>query len=173
MRSSRSTLFQFLLWPCLSLVGWLIASPLSAEDGEPKKFPANSPEHQALTASSPYLGNEAFTLRNDYWKGAVSTGTGTALFAAMTTRVQTDIKSALAYASLTQVGIIVAEIGFGLRYIALIHIIGHACLRTLQLLRAPTLLRDYDMLRNAIGDHLPHSGRFLPASLTAPSARWW
>ena len=67
-------------------------------------------------------------------------GLTSAIFGALFARVQTDIKSALAFASLTQVGIIVAEIGCGLRYIALIHIIGHACLRTLQLLRAPTLL---------------------------------
>ena len=53
-------------------------------------------------------------------------------------------------AALTQVGIITAEIGLGLRYIALVHIIGHACLRTLQLLRAPTLLQDYHLLENAI-----------------------
>ncbi len=44
--------------------------------------------------------------------------------------VQTDIKSALSFASLSQVGLIVAEIGLGLRYIALIHLLGHACLRT-------------------------------------------
>jgi len=85
----------------------------------------------------------------------VALGIVTAVFAAIAARVQTDIKSALAFASLTQVGIIVAEIGFGLRYIALIHIIGHACLRTLQLLRAPTLLHDYHSLENAIGGHLP------------------
>ena len=78
----------------------------------------------------------------------------TALFAAISGRVQTDIKSALSYASLTQIGIIVAEIGFGLRYLALIHMIGHACLRTLQFLRAPTLLRDYNNLENAIGSRL-------------------
>lgn len=84
----------------------------------------------------------------------VAIGLTTALFAAVTARVQTDIKSALAFASLTQVGIIVAEIGFGLRYIALVHILGHACLRTLQLLRAPTLLHDYHTLENAIGGHL-------------------
>jgi NADH-quinone oxidoreductase subunit L len=84
-------------------------------------------------------------------------GLGTALLAALTARVQTDVKSAIAYASLTQVGLITAEIGFGLRYLALIHIIGHACLRTLQLLRAPTLLRDYHLLRNAIGGDLPHA----------------
>jgi len=83
----------------------------------------------------------------------VALGLATALYAAFAARVQTDIKSALAFASLTQVGIIVAEIGMGLRYVALIHIIGHACLRTLQLLRAPTLLHDYHTLENAIGGH--------------------
>lgn len=86
----------------------------------------------------------------------IATGLITAIFASITARAQTDIKTALAYASLTQVGIIVVEIGFGLRYIALIHIIGHACLRTLQLLRAPTLLHDYLTLENAIGGHLHH-----------------
>jgi NAD(P)H-quinone oxidoreductase subunit 5 len=85
----------------------------------------------------------------------VALGLSTAIFAAMTARVQTDVKSGLAYASLTQVGLITAEIGLGLRYLALIHIMGHACLRTLQLLRAPTLLQDYHALENAIGGRLP------------------
>ncbi len=85
----------------------------------------------------------------------VLVGVTSAVFGALAARVQTDIKSALAFASLTQVGIIVAEIGLGLRYIALIHIIGHACLRTLQLLRAPSLLHDYHTIENAIGSHLP------------------
>jgi NAD(P)H-quinone oxidoreductase subunit 5 len=93
----------------------------------------------------------------------------TALFAALAGRVQSDIKSALSYASLTQVGIIVAEIGFGLHWIALAHIIGHACMRTLQFLRAPTLLHDYHTLENAMGDHLLRTsagwGRLLPRSL--------
>lgn len=83
-----------------------------------------------------------------------------ALFAAAAARVQTDVKSALAFASLTQVGIIFVEIGCGLRYIALIHIIGHACLRTLQLLRAPSLLHDYHDLENAIGGRLPQNATF-------------
>lgn len=69
-------------------------------------------------------------------------------------RVQSDVKVSLSYASLTQVGIIVVEIGLGLRYLALIHIVGHACLRTMQLLRAPTLLRDYYELENQIGGRL-------------------
>ncbi len=87
----------------------------------------------------------------------VALGLVTAVYAAWTANVQTDVKSALAMASLTQVGIIVAEIGLGLHYLALIHIIGHACMRSLQLLRAPTLLRDYRTLENAIGARLNHA----------------
>jgi NADH-quinone oxidoreductase subunit L len=74
------------------------------------------------------------------------------------------VKSALAYASLTQVGLIVAEIGCGLRYIPLVHIIGHACLRTLQLLRAPTLLHDYRLIENALGGHQPRTVAIGPPS---------
>ncbi|MCA9062463.1 MAG: oxidoreductase [Planctomycetaceae bacterium] len=85
----------------------------------------------------------------------VIVGLMTAVFAAVTARAQTDIKSSLAFASLTQVGIIIAEIGLGFRYLALVHIIGHACLRTLQLLRAPSLLQDYNTIENAIGSRMP------------------
>ncbi len=84
----------------------------------------------------------------------VALGLVTAVYAALMGRVQTDIKSSLSFASLTQLGIIVAEIGLGLPYVALIHILGHACLRTLQFLRAPSLLRDYHALENALGERL-------------------
>jgi NADH-quinone oxidoreductase subunit L len=105
----------------------------------------------------------------------VAIGTMTALYAYVVGTVQTDIKSALSFASLAQVGLIVAEIGAGywfpaLWYVALIHLIGHACLRTLQFVRAPTLLQDYRVLENAIGDRLPRPPgliRFAPASVRA------
>lgn len=102
----------------------------------------------------------------------VVVGIATAIFATFTAEVQTDIKSALSFASLTQVGIIVAEIGLGSQYLALIHILGHGCLRTLQFLRAPTLLHDYRQLENAIGDRLPRfSGVWLAQS--PESVRLW
>ncbi len=85
----------------------------------------------------------------------VAVGLATAVLAYLSGSVQTDIKSALAYASLTQVSIIVVEIGLGFRYLALVHLLGHACLRMLQFLRAPTLLHDYHTLENAIGGRLP------------------
>jgi NAD(P)H-quinone oxidoreductase subunit 5 len=102
----------------------------------------------------------------------VALGLVTSLYAAIAGRVQTDVKSALSFASLTQVGIIIAEIGLGLRYIALAHIIGHACLRTLQFVRAPTLLHDYHTLENALGAHLPHRASFWERILPARVRTW-
>lgn len=84
----------------------------------------------------------------------VALGLSTALWGTVAARVQADIKGALAYASLTQVGLIVAEIGLGWRLIPLAHLVGNACLRTLQLLRAPSLLHDYHQIENAIGGQM-------------------
>jgi NAD(P)H-quinone oxidoreductase subunit 5 len=84
--------------------------------------------------------------------GAV--GVATALFAATTTRVQSDVKSSLAYASLTQVGIIVFEIALGWYTIAFVHLAGHASFRLLQFLSAPNVLHDL----HGIGDRPPRFG---------------
>jgi NAD(P)H-quinone oxidoreductase subunit 5 len=89
----------------------------------------------------------------------VALGLLTAIYASIVERVQSDIKSALAFASLTQVGLIVAEIGMGWYYLALFHLLGHACLRTLQLLRAPSLLRDYFKLETALGHRIAVADR--------------
>jgi len=114
-------------------------------------------------------------LERSLWLSAavVFMGAITAVFASLAGRVQTDIKAALSFASLTQVGIIVVEIGLGLRYIALAHLLGHACLRTLQFLRAPSLLQDYRLMENAIGDRLSirasRWSRLVPSSVQ----RWF
>lgn len=91
----------------------------------------------------------------------VGLGAITLFYAVMSARVQTDVKSALAFASLIQVSIIIIEIGLGFRYLALIHIVGHAIMRTLQLVRAPSLLKDISALENAIGQRL-----------STPPSRW-
>lgn len=101
----------------------------------------------------------------------VSVGLISAAFGTFAGRVQTDIKSALSFASLTQVGIIFAEIGLGFRYLALIHILGHASLRTLQFLRAPNLLLDYNSMENAIGARLVHGGGFFQRRLSPAAKR--
>jgi NAD(P)H-quinone oxidoreductase subunit 5 len=102
----------------------------------------------------------------------VVVGLGTAAYAALAARVQTDVKSALCFASLTQVALIVAEIGLGLRWIPLVHLIGHACLRTMQFVRAPTLLHDYHTLENAIGAHLPRPAAAWGGGAQAGAQSW-
>ncbi len=99
-------------------------------------------------------------------------GLTTSAFAYLAGRVQSDIKSALAFASLTQVGIIIAEIGLGFRYLALLHLLGHACLRTLQFLRAPSLLHDHHQLENAIGSRPHEEGVMWEQKLPLATQRW-
>lgn len=80
----------------------------------------------------------------------VGVGLATAVHATLAWRVQTDVKSALAYSVLTQVGLIFAEVGLGLYRLALVHMVAHACLRCMQLLRAPSALREVQARRAAL-----------------------
>jgi NAD(P)H-quinone oxidoreductase subunit 5 len=103
----------------------------------------------------------------------VAVGLLTALYATVVGRVQSDIKSVLAYASLTQVGLVFVEIGFGFRLLALTHLVGHACLRSLQFLRAPSLLHDFHQMQNAIGGHVARTGLHLERLVPAAAQRRW
>src|SRR5438045_9561197 len=73
----------------------------------------------------------------------IAIGVATAIHGTMAGRASADAKTSLASASLTQVGIVFVEIGIGWQSIALVHISGHAMVRTLQFLRAPSMLHDY------------------------------
>jgi NADH-quinone oxidoreductase subunit L len=103
-------------------------------------------------------------------------GLASALHATLVGRVQSDIKNALAYASMTQVGLIVAEIGLGLYPLAIVHILGHAAMRSAQILRSPSLLHDRHHLEQAMGRTLPHTGRhlerFVPVRWRLPLYRY-
>ena len=99
-------------------------------------------------------------------------GLGTSALAYLAGRVQSDIKSALAFASLTQEGLIIAEIGFGFRYLSLVHLLGHACLRTLQFLCAPSLLNDHHHLEEAIGTRPRDEAEQWHERLSSKTQRW-
>ncbi|MBX3205019.1 MAG: proton-conducting membrane transporter [Labilithrix sp.] len=85
-------------------------------------------------------------------------GAATALYGALLARVQTDIKSGLAYATMTQVGVMFVEVAAGYPRLALLHMVGHACLRTWQLLRAPAIVQDVHEMRDALRGPLPRVG---------------
>jgi len=96
-------------------------------------------------------------------------GTVTAISSTFIGRTQTDIKSSLAYAVMTQIGLIYVEIGLGYYRLALLHMIGHASLRCLQVLRSPGILQQKFSLEKQLGRALPSQGgrleRLLPLSI--------
>jgi NADH-quinone oxidoreductase subunit L len=101
----------------------------------------------------------------------VGIGLVTAVQAALVRSVQTDLKGMLAYASMTQAGLILAEIGAGWRVVPLVHVISHAILRSLQILRSPSALHDRHALAAALGGPPnavpPWAVRLLPARVRA------
>ncbi len=95
---------------------------------------------------------------------AAAAGAATALYAAFLAQAQTDVKSRLCFASLTQVGIIVVEIALGWRILAFLHMAGNACYRLLQFLCAPNILHDIHELENDLGGRLARAGASAPAA---------
>ena len=85
----------------------------------------------------------------------------TAIHGTIVGRASADAKTSLAYASLTQVGVVFVEIGIGWEWIAVAHILGHAMVRTLQFLRAPSMLHDYHAMHSAAGGEIAPTGRHL------------
>ncbi len=99
-------------------------------------------------------------------------GLATAIHGTMAGRASSDAKTSLAYASLTQVGVVFVEIAFGWTALAIAHILGHAMVRTLQFLRAPSMLHDYHKMESAVGGELAPTGKHLEAMLPGRLQLW-
>jgi NADH:ubiquinone oxidoreductase subunit 5 (subunit L)/multisubunit Na+/H+ antiporter MnhA subunit len=67
-------------------------------------------------------------------------GFSTTLISTGIARVQSSVKSQIAYSSIAQIGLIFVEIAFGLKTLALFHFAGNAFLRTYQLLVSPSVV---------------------------------
>ncbi len=79
------------------------------------------------------------------WEGSVwlrvviaLSGLVTAIVASSITRVQSSVKTQIAYASVTQIGIMFIELAAGLQWLVLLHFVSNASLRTYQLLISPS-----------------------------------
>lgn len=97
------------------------------------------------------------------------TGAATAFCATLIHRASADAKTSLAYAAMAQLGIVFVEIALGFPRLALAHMCGHAAVRTLQFLRAPSMLHDYHHVHAAAGGELGRTGehydRHVPETL--------
>lgn len=102
----------------------------------------------------------------------VGVGLVTAAHATLVGRAQADVKTSLAYASMTQVGIIFAEIGLGFYRVALLHIVGHAAVRAWQMLRAPSFLHEMHLVHDALEGDAWVRGRHAELVLPARAQRW-
>jgi NAD(P)H-quinone oxidoreductase subunit 5 len=102
----------------------------------------------------------------------ITTGLATAIHGTLSGRASADAKTSLAYASLTQVGVVFVEIGLGWTTFAVIHIVGHAITRTLQFLRAPSMLHDYHKAHSAAGGDLAPARQRLVSLLPEPARLW-
>lgn len=102
----------------------------------------------------------------------IAIGLATAIHGTIVGRASADAKTSLAYASLTQVGVVFVEIGLGWKWIAVTHILGHAMVRTLQFLRAPSMLHDYHLMHSAAGGEFAPTGEFVENLLPERIQLW-
>lgn len=96
-------------------------------------------------ALSVHMGLFLMLRTHPLWDGSIELriliavfGIMTALVASSIARVQSSIKTQIAYASVTQIGIMFIEVAAGLYWLALIHFVCNACLRMYQLLISPS-----------------------------------
>lgn len=84
----------------------------------------------------------------------IGIGFFSALIANSIARVQSSVKTQIAYASIVQISIIFIEVALGWHTLALIHFAGNAILRTYQLLVSPSVL--HYMLHDMIYSFMPN-----------------
>ncbi|MDQ3108319.1 MAG: hypothetical protein M3R17_00345 [Bacteroidota bacterium] len=94
-----------------------------------------------------------------YWENiimikalVIGAGLFTSLVATGIAKVQSSVKTQIAYSSIAQIGLIFIEVALGFHMLALIHFTGNAFLRTYQLLVSPSVLSylTHDMFFNFI-----------------------
>ena len=99
-------------------------------------------------------------------------GVATAIHGTIVGRASADAKTSLAYATLTQVGVVFMEIGLGWKWLAVAHILGNATVRTMQFLRAPSMLHDYHQMHSAIGGEVSPTGKQIEELLPERVQLW-
>ena len=96
---------------------------------------------------SVHLGVFLLIRTHSYWESIASIqlliifiGVATAAIATSIAKVQSSVKTQVAYSSIAQIGLMFVEVAVGLHGLALVHFAGNAFLRTYQLLVSPSVL---------------------------------
>lgn len=83
----------------------------------------------------------------------ITIGLITAIVSTLIARVQSSVKTQIAYGSIAQIGLMFVEVALGWHFLALFHFAGNAFLRTYQLLVSPSVL-GY-MIHNQFFSYVP------------------
>ena len=95
------------------------------------------------------------------------------VYGALLSQIQSDVKSALAYASLSQVGIMFVEVSFGWRSLVVVHFIGHAFLRTYQILKCSSIIHQFKEFEDAHQHDVDRAkATLIPVFLTRQIRGW-
>lgn len=136
----------------ISLMFWLSAIAKSAQlpfsSWLPRAMEGPTPSSAIFYGSlSVHLGVFIMLRTYPFWENQLSVriligvmGLMTAVIATGIARVQSSVKSQIAYSSIAQIGLIFIEIAAGWGALALIHFAGNAFLRTYQLLVSPSVV---------------------------------
>lgn len=140
------TIGAFIIWASLAKAGQLPMSSWlpTAMEGP---TPSSAIFYGALSV---HLGPFLLLRFHDYlehfpvllWVIGIIGGVS-AVYASLVGRTRSDAKTMLAYATISQVGIIYIEIALGFTNFALFHMVAHASMRTYQFLRSASLIQDF------------------------------
>ena len=88
-------------------------------------------------------------------------GGATALFAAMVSMTQSDIKKNLAYSTISQIGFMIMSCGIGAFVAAIFHLLAHGCLKAFLFLSTGNALQSVHANQHSADDHeLPSSPNY-------------
>lgn len=136
----------FIIWASLAKSAQLPFSAWlpSAMEGP---TPSSAVFYGALSIHlGPYLLLRSAPFLEQHWSLTLIIGligATTAVYASLVGRTRSDAKTMLAYATMTQLGVIFVEISFGFYKLALVHMVANASLRAWQFLRASSLIQDF------------------------------
>ena len=141
--------FYTLLIPILFLVAAMVKSaqfPFSSWLPRAMEGPTTS---SAIFYGSLYVHIGVFLLirTSPLWEGnlifsgiVIGVGLITTILSSYVAKVQSSIKTQIAYSAIAQIGIMFIEVGLGWHIFAMVHLVTHAFLRSYQLLVSPSVL---------------------------------
>lgn len=140
------SLFGFFIAACLLVAACAKSAQLPFSSWLPRAMEGPTPSSAIFYgALSVHLGVLLLYRTFPFWEHQIfarvligAIGVSTALVGSSIVRVQSSIKSQIAYSSIVQIGLMFVELSLGWTHMVLVHFTGNALLRTYQLLLSPS-----------------------------------